>query len=102
MPLNNPAPNFGLLTSIDMTGQSGETVFTRSGGSDVDLPNYASGQGYYEDMLFFLNGRGVDASFKADYQLGLALDRAGCRRRTVPLAARGDRPTHATGAPYPG
>jgi len=51
MPLNNPAPNFGLLTSIDMTGQSGETVFTRSGGSDVDLPNYASGQGYYEDML---------------------------------------------------
>jgi len=72
MPLNNPAPNFGLLTSIDMTGQSGETVFTRSGGSDVDLPNYASGQGYYEDMLFFLNGRGVDASFKADYQLGLA------------------------------
>lgn len=72
MPLNNPAPNFGLLTSIDMTGQSGETVFTRSGGSDVYLPNYASGQGYYEDMLFFLNGRGVDASFKADYQLGLA------------------------------
>ena len=23
-------------------------------------------------LLFFLNGRGVDASFKADYQLGLA------------------------------
>jgi hypothetical protein len=69
MPLNNPAPNFGLLTSFDMTGQSGATVFTRSGGSDVDLPTFTGDQGYYEDVLFFLNGRGVDASFKADYQL---------------------------------
>lgn len=72
MPLNNPAPNFGLLTSFDMTGQSGETVFTRSGGNDVDLPTFTGDQGYYEDVIFFLNGRGVDASFKADYQLGLA------------------------------
>jgi len=72
MPLNNPAPNFGLLTSFDMTGQSGTTVFTRSGGSAVALPTYASGQGVYEDALFFLNGRGSDASFKADHQLSLA------------------------------
>jgi hypothetical protein len=72
MPLNNPAPNFGLLTSFDMTGQSGTTVFTRSGGSAVALPAYASGQGVYEDALFFLNGRGSDASFKANHQLSLA------------------------------
>jgi len=72
MPLNNPAPNFGLLTSFDMTGQSGTTVFTRSGGHDVTLPTFSSGQGVYEDALFFLNGRGSDASFKADHQLSLA------------------------------
>ena len=72
MPLNNPAPNFGLLTSFDVTGQSGTTVFTRSGGSAVALPTFSSGQGGYEDVLFFLNGRGVDASFKADHQLSLA------------------------------
>ena len=72
MPLNNPAPNFGLLTSFDMTGQSGTTVFTRSGGSAVALPTFTGDQGYYEDALFFLNGRGVDASFKADHQLSLA------------------------------
>jgi len=73
MPLNNPAPQFGLLTAWDMTGQSGVTVFSRSGGSSVSLPTYASGQGLYEDTLFFLNGRGSDASFNADYQLSLAL-----------------------------
>ena len=69
MPLNNPAPNFALLTSFDLSGQSGTTVFTRSGGYDVDLPTFASGQGYYEDVLFFLNGRGSEAGFKADQQL---------------------------------
>lgn len=72
MPLNNPAPNFGLLTSFDLNSQSESEVFTRSGGSSVDLPDFASGEGYYEDALFFLNGRGSDDSFKADYQLGLA------------------------------
>ena len=69
MPLNNPAPQFGLLTSFDMTGQSGVTVFSRSGGSSVALPTYASGEGLYEDVLFFLNGRGSDTAFKAASQL---------------------------------
>ena len=71
MPLNNPAPQFGLLTSFDMTGQSGVTVFSRSGGSSVALPTYASGEGLYEDVLFFLNGRGSENLFKADTQLDL-------------------------------
>ena len=69
MPLNNPAPQFGLLTSFDMTGQSGVTVFSRSGGSSVTLPTYASGEGLYEDVLFFLNGRGSNTAFKAASQL---------------------------------
>ena len=71
MPLNNPAPQFGLLTSFDMAGQSGVTVFSRSGGSSVALPTYASGEGLYEDVLFFLNGRGSENLFKADTQLDL-------------------------------
>lgn len=69
MPLNNPAPQFALLTSFDMTGQSGVTVFSRSGGSSVALPTYASGEGLYEDVLFFLNGRGSNTAFKAASQL---------------------------------
>lgn len=69
MPLNNPAPQFGLLTSVDMTSQSGVTVFTRSSGSSIALPTYASGEGLYEDVLFFLNGRGSTSGFKADTQL---------------------------------
>jgi hypothetical protein len=69
MPLNNPAPQFGLLTAWDMTGQSGVTVFSRSGGSSVSLPTYASGQGLYEDTLFFLNGRGSSSALYGSGQL---------------------------------
>ena len=56
MPLNNPAPNFALLASFDMRGQSGQTVFTRNGNA-VTLPTYASDSGVFEDVIFFLNGR---------------------------------------------
>jgi len=56
MPLNNPAPNFALLASFDMRGQSGQTVFTRNGNA-VALPTYASDSGVFEDVIFFLNGR---------------------------------------------
>ena len=69
MPLNNPAPQCGLLTSFDMTGQSGITIFSRSGGQNVVMPTFTSGQGLYEDVLFFLNGRGSENLFKADTQL---------------------------------
>jgi len=57
MPLNNPAPQFGLLTEYDMRAYSGVEVFDRSGGSAVSLPTFASGEGVYEDALFFLNRR---------------------------------------------
>jgi hypothetical protein len=60
MPLNNPAPQFALLTEYDMRAYSGVEVFTRSGGSPVDLEVFTSGQGVYEDLLFFLNRRCTD------------------------------------------
>ena len=57
MPLNNPAPQFALLTSWDMRSLSDQELFTRSGGSAVEMPDFSQGQGVYEDVLFFLNNR---------------------------------------------
>ena len=71
MPLNNPAPNFALLTSLDLRGQSGATVFSRSGGSSVVLPTYSS-LDVYEDTLFFLNGRISAGALNAVDQLNTA------------------------------
>lgn len=71
MPLNNPAPNFALLTSLDLRGQSGATVFSRSGGSSVTLPTYSSSD-VYEDTLFFLNGRISAGALNAKDQLNTA------------------------------
>ena len=70
MPLNNPAPRFGLLTAYDMRDHSGLEVFTRSGGSAVSLPTFSSGQGVYEDAVFFLNGRAADSVVYASGDLG--------------------------------
>ena len=61
MPLNNPAPQFGLLTAYDLRDLSATQLFTRGGGSAVSLPTFTAGQGVYEDGLFFLNGRSLDA-----------------------------------------
>jgi hypothetical protein len=69
MPLNNPAPQFGLLSAWDMRGLSGDQLFTRSGGGAVSMPTFSTGQGIYEDVLFFLNGRGSSSSLKAQGQL---------------------------------
>ena len=60
MPLNNPAPQFALLTEYDMRAYSGVEVFDRSGGSAVSLEAYDSasvGDGIFEDLMFFLNRR---------------------------------------------
>ena len=56
MPLNNPAPNFALLTAWDMRSLSNTTVFTRNS-NNITLPTFSAGEGIYEDVLFFLNGR---------------------------------------------
>ena len=52
MPLNNPAPQFALLSAFDLRGLSGAEAFTRSS-TAVNLPTYASTD-IYEDVLFFL------------------------------------------------
>ncbi len=57
MTVNNPAPQFALLTSWDMRSLSDQELFTRSGGSAVEMPDFSQGQGVYEDVLFFLNNR---------------------------------------------
>ncbi len=69
MPLNNPAPQFALLSAWDMRGLSGDQLFTRSGGGAVSMPTFSAGEGVYEDVLFFLNGRGSSSSLKAQGQL---------------------------------
>lgn len=69
MPFNEPAPNFGLLTSLDLRGLSAAAIFTRSGGYDVSLPTFTGTQGVYEDTLFFLNARGTDGSLNAIEQI---------------------------------
>jgi hypothetical protein len=56
MPLNDPSPNFALITSFDARQWSGVTVFEQDGNS-ITLPTFAAGAGVYEDALFFLNGR---------------------------------------------
>jgi len=72
MPLNNPAPQFALLSAWDMRGLSGEELFTRSGGGAVSMPTFSAGEGVYEDVLFFLNGRGCSSSLKLQGQLDYA------------------------------
>ncbi len=62
MPYNNPAPDFALLTSIDATEWSGVELFTRSGGSAVSFPTFASGSGIFEDAISLLNGRGSNSA----------------------------------------
>jgi len=69
MPLNNPAPQFALLSAWDMRSLSGDQLFTRSGGGNVSMPTFSAGEGVYEDVLFFLNGRGSSSSLKAQGQL---------------------------------
>ena len=69
MPLNNPAPQFALLSAWDMRSLSGDQLFTRSGGGAVSMPTFSAGEGVYEDVLFFLNGRGSSSSLKAQGQL---------------------------------
>ena len=69
MPLNNPAPQFGLLTAYDLQNLSTKSILSRSGGSTVSMPTFTSGQGVYEDGLFFLNGRSSDTHISATGQV---------------------------------
>ena len=68
MPLNNPSPSFALLTAWDMRGLSGNAIFTR-GSTTVSLPTYSTGEGVYEDVLFFLNNRESNSIIQGSGQL---------------------------------
>ena len=68
MPLNNPAPQFALLSAWDMRGLSGDAIFTR-GSTTVSLPTYSTGEGVYEDVLFFLNNRESNSIIQGSGQL---------------------------------
>jgi len=57
MPLNNPSPEFCLMTSFNARSWSGVQVLAR-GAATLTLPTYATGAGVYEDMISLLNGRG--------------------------------------------
>jgi hypothetical protein len=70
MPLNNPAPNFGLLTSWDMRGLTGVSPFSR-GGTLITLPSYSAGEGVYDDVVLFLNGRISSSSVNADAHIAI-------------------------------
>jgi hypothetical protein len=67
MPLNNPAPQFALLSAFDLRGLSGAEAFTRSS-TAVNLPTYASSD-IYEDVLFFLNNRESESAIYGTGQL---------------------------------
>ena len=56
MPSNLVAPDFALLTSLDMRTYSGLDIFTRNSTART-MPTFSAGQGIYEDLLFFLNNR---------------------------------------------
>lgn len=57
MPINNPAPDFALLSGFNARSWSGVNVFDR-GSDSISLPSYDSSSGVYDDVLSFLNGRG--------------------------------------------
>ncbi len=62
MPLNNPSPNFALLSSFNARTWSNVNVFDR-GSNNITLPTFATGEGVFEDVISFLNGRGSDSGF---------------------------------------
>ena len=62
MPLNNPSPNFALLSSFNARTWSNVNIFDR-GSNNITLPTFATGEGVFEDVISFLNGRGSDSGF---------------------------------------
>ena len=64
MPLNNPSPNFSLLSSFNARTWSNTNVFDR-GSNNITLPTFNTGEGIFEDVISFLNGRGSDSGFSA-------------------------------------
>ena len=68
MPVNTPAPNFALLASLDMRTYSAVEIFQRSSTART-MPTFTTGEGVYEDTLFFLNNRESSGSIYGTGQL---------------------------------
>ena len=68
MPVNTPAPNFALLASLDMRTYSATEIFQRSSTART-MPTFTTGEGVYEDTLFFLNNRESSGSIYGTGQL---------------------------------
>ena len=60
MPLNNPSPNFALLSSFNARTWSNSNVFQR-GSNNITMPTFGTGEGIYDDAISFLNGRGSES-----------------------------------------
>lgn len=64
MPVNNPSPNFALLSSFNARTWSGTNIFDR-GATNISLPTFSTGEGIYEDVISLLNGRGSQSGMSA-------------------------------------
>jgi len=60
MPLNNPSPNFALLSAFNARTWSNVNVFDR-GSNNITLPTFGTGEGIFDDAISFLNGRGSES-----------------------------------------
>lgn len=60
----NPAPNFALMSSVDISAFSG-SFFTRTATISANIFNKT----VYEDMITFLNGRGMQVGYDLPAQL---------------------------------
>lgn len=58
MPRNATSLQAALLPAFDARQWAGTAVFKRTGGENVILPDYDSGEGIYLDILDLINGRG--------------------------------------------
>ena len=60
----NPAPNFALMSSVDISNFDG-SLFTRT--NSISASNFT--KTVYEDMISFLNGRGMQVGYDLPAQL---------------------------------
>jgi len=73
MPSNDKAPNFALMAEFDATQWSGEDLFTH-GSTQITMPTFSQGSGFYDDALIFLNGRASESGLSLGQQIQDASD----------------------------
>jgi len=68
MPSNDNSPNFALLSEFDASQWSGQNLFTQ-GSTQITMPTFSQGAGFYLDALIFLNGRATENDLSLAEQL---------------------------------